>query len=76
MSRQRLTGAARKVSLQVGQPFNPIKLFTGIFIPDALVKAKGISLGAKMTYARLTRYAGRRREALRYRFQRNRASGP
>jgi Helix-turn-helix domain len=58
MTRQRSTGAAGKVSLHVGQPFNPFGLFNGIFIPEALMRAKGISLGAKVTYGRLARYAG------------------
>jgi hypothetical protein len=58
MSRQRSTSAAGKVSLQVGQPFNPFGLFNGIFIPDALVRAKGVSPGAKLAYGRLARYAG------------------
>ena len=59
MTRQRSTGAAGKVSLHVGQPFNPFGLFNGIFIPDALVRAKGVSPGAKLAYGRLARYAGR-----------------
>jgi Helix-turn-helix domain len=43
--------------MQTGQPFNPFRLFTGIFIPEGLVRANGISPGAKLTYGRL-RYAG------------------
>jgi hypothetical protein len=58
MSGQRSTSAAGHVSLEVGQPFNPFGLFNGIFIPEALVRARGISLGAKITYGRLARYAG------------------
>jgi len=45
-------------TLQVGQAFNPFGLFTGIFIPDALVRSMTISAGAKLTYGRLARYAG------------------
>ena len=45
-------------TLQVGQAFNPFGLFTGIFIPDALVRSITISAGAKLTYGRLARYAG------------------
>jgi hypothetical protein len=56
--RQRLTSAAAQVCLEVGQPFNPFRLFNGIFIPDALVRARQVSPGAKITYGRLTRYAG------------------
>jgi Helix-turn-helix domain len=44
--------------MQVGQPFNPFKLFTGIFIPEGLVRAKELSAGAKLTFGRLARYAG------------------
>jgi hypothetical protein len=44
--------------MQVGQPFNPFRLFTGIFIPEGLVRANGISPGAKLAYGRLARYAG------------------
>lgn len=44
--------------MNVGQPFNPFRIFTGIFIPDGLVRAKGISPGAKLAYGRLARYAG------------------
>jgi hypothetical protein len=59
MSGQRRAGVALgKVSLQIGEPFNPFGLFTGIFIPEALLRAKGISPGAKLAYGRLTRYAG------------------
>lgn len=43
---------------RIGQPFNPFGLFTGIFIPDGMVRSTSISPGAKLTYARLTRYAG------------------
>jgi hypothetical protein len=46
--------------MQVGQPFNPFKLFTGIFIPEGLVRAKAISPGAKLAYGRLARYAGQK----------------
>jgi hypothetical protein len=55
---RRSTSAGAKVSLQVGQPFNPFGLFNGIFIPDALSRATGVSPGAKIAYGRLTRYAG------------------
>jgi hypothetical protein len=45
-------------ALEVGQPFNPFGLFTGIFVPDALVRSTAISAGTKLTYGRLARYAG------------------
>ncbi len=46
------------VPLKVGQPFNPFGMFNGIFIPEALVRYKGISAGAKLAFGRLARYAG------------------
>jgi hypothetical protein len=42
----------------VGQRFNPYKLFKGMFIPEAVCRYRGISLGAKMIYGRLCRFAG------------------
>ena len=42
----------------IGQPFNPYKLFTGIFIPEALVRYRGLTCGAKIAYGRLARFAG------------------
>src|SRR5262245_40885243 len=48
----------QKTRLQVGQPFNPFGLFYGIWIPEALVKCKTISAGAKLAFGRLARYAG------------------
>jgi hypothetical protein len=42
-----------------GEPFNPYGLFNGIFIPEAICKYRGLSLGAKMIYGRFCRYAGR-----------------
>ncbi len=44
--------------LHPGQRFNPHGRFNGILIPEALVKFKGLSLGAKITYGRLARFAG------------------
>jgi hypothetical protein len=58
LSKQHSANVSGTVGLQTGQPFNPFGLFHGIWIPDALVRAKGISPGAKLTYGRLTRYAG------------------
>jgi Helix-turn-helix domain len=46
------------IKMQIGRPFNPFRLFTGIFIPEGLLRAKCISPGAKLTYGRLARYAG------------------
>ena len=51
-------------ALEVGQPFNPFGLFTGIFVPDALVRSTAISAGAKLTYGRLARYSGQGESAI------------
>ena len=48
----------RPGALQLGQPFNPFRFFTGIFIPEALVHSSLLSAGAKLAYGRLARYAG------------------
>src|SRR3954452_16369649 len=39
--------------------FNPYRMFTGVWIPDPLLRYKGISIGAKVVYARLARFAGK-----------------
>jgi Helix-turn-helix domain len=43
---------------RIGEKFNPYKLFKGIFVPEHICRYRGLSLGAKMTYGRLCRYAG------------------
>jgi hypothetical protein len=45
-------------ALQIGEPFNPFRFFNGIFVPEALVRTKLVSAGAKLAYGRLVRYAG------------------
>ncbi len=45
------------VSLRPGDPFNPYKRFHGIFVPEQIHRSS-LSLGAKLTYGRLCRYAG------------------
>lgn len=47
----------------IGQPFNPYQTFTGIFIPECLVKYRGITASSKICYGRLARYAGKDGEA-------------
>jgi predicted transcriptional regulator len=42
-----------------GEPFNPFKVFTGIFIPEAMVRYAGLSATSKLAYGRLLRYAGK-----------------
>ena len=51
--------SANPTSLQPGEPFNPYGLFNGIFIPEAICKFRGLSLGAKVVYGRLYRFAGK-----------------
>lgn len=48
---------------KIGQRFNPHRLFTGIFIPDAVYRIKGLSPIAKLLYGRLCKYAGESGEA-------------
>lgn len=47
-----------KVSLRPGEAFNPFRMFTGLFIPEALARCPWISAGAKLVWGRLARYAG------------------
>ena len=49
---------ASATTFQPGQPFNPHGLFYGVFVPEALVRCKDLSPGAKLAYGRLVRYAG------------------
>lgn len=44
--------------MQANQPYNPFKYFTGIFIPEVLVQSVKLTLGAKIVFGRLARYAG------------------
>jgi hypothetical protein len=43
---------------RIGQPFNPYRMFAGIFIPEAIARDAMLSPGAKLCYGRLCRYAG------------------
>src|SRR4051812_45895582 len=52
------TTSLSETAFEVGQKFNPYKIFTGIFIPEALVRHPGVSPTAKLVYGRLLRYAG------------------
>jgi hypothetical protein len=52
------TKEVRGVGLQPSQPFNPYKMFTGVFVPEALARCASISVGAKLAWGRLARYAG------------------
>jgi len=44
--------------MKPGDPFNPFRLFNGLFVPEALARHRGLSPGAKLAYGRLARYAG------------------
>jgi hypothetical protein len=46
------------VSLQPGEPFNPYRMFNGVFIPEGLTRCPWINPGAKLAWGRLARYAG------------------
>jgi hypothetical protein len=58
MTTKRSRIPSKTTGMRVGQPFNPFGFFNGIFVPEALLRARGISLGAKVTFGRLARYAG------------------
>ena len=45
-------------SLEPGEPFNPYRMFNGVFIPEGLTRCPSISPGAKLAWGRLARYAG------------------
>jgi hypothetical protein len=44
--------------MRVGEPFNPYRMFRGIFVPEALCRSSDLLPGAKLTYGRLVHYAG------------------
>jgi hypothetical protein len=43
----------------VGEPFNPWRRFFGVMIPDPIAAASGLSMGAKVCYGLLARFAGK-----------------
>lgn len=45
-------------TLEPGQPFNPYRMFNGLFIPEGLARSNVVSPGAKLAWGRLARYAG------------------
>src|ERR1022692_3471771 len=51
-------GSVLQTRFRVGQTFNPFRLFTGIFIPEAMVRYPHLSPSSKLAYGRLVRYAG------------------
>jgi Helix-turn-helix domain len=60
---QSATRSIPESRFQVGQRFNPYKRFLGIVIPEPVCKYRGVSLGAKLVYGRLCRYAGENGDA-------------
>lgn len=51
-------GGTAGPSFRRGEPFNPYRMFTGVFIPEGLVRCASIGAGAKLAWGRLARYAG------------------
>jgi hypothetical protein len=49
--------------LQIGEKYNPHKLFVGVFIPNTLLRYHKLSHGAKIVWGRLAQYAGENGEA-------------
>jgi DNA-binding MarR family transcriptional regulator len=45
--------------VRVGAPFNPYKVFQGVFAPYWILEHKGIGAGAKLCYIRLLGFAGK-----------------
>jgi hypothetical protein len=48
-----------EASLRPGQPFNPYRMFKGLFIPEGLARCDWISPGAKLAWGRLARYVAK-----------------
>ena len=45
--------------MKVGAPFNPYRIFRGVFAPYWILEHKGIGSGAKVCYIRLLGFAGK-----------------
>src|SRR3982751_3769817 len=45
--------------MRIGSPFNPYKVFQGVFAPYWILERKRISTGAKLCYIRLLGFAGK-----------------
>jgi hypothetical protein len=45
--------------MRIGAPFNPYKIFQGVFAPYWILEHRAISAGAKLCYVRLMGFAGR-----------------
>lgn len=49
--------------MKIGQRFKPHRLFTGVFIPDAIYGHPNLTATAKLIYGRLAKFQGERGEA-------------
>ena len=45
--------------MTIGAPFNPYKVFQGVFAPYRLLERRGLGAGAKLCYIRLLGFAGK-----------------
>jgi hypothetical protein len=45
--------------MRIGSPFNPYKVFQGVFAPYWILEHRGIGTGAKLCYVRLLGFAGK-----------------
>ena len=45
--------------MKVGVPFNPYKVFQGVFAPYWVLEHRGVGAGAKLCYIRLLGFAGK-----------------
>ena len=45
--------------LSVGEPFNPFGMFVGVFIPNTILRYRGLTSQQKLVMGRLFQYAGR-----------------
>jgi Helix-turn-helix domain len=45
--------------MRIGSPFNPYKIFQGVFAPYWVLEHRGIGTGAKLCYIRLLGFAGK-----------------
>src|SRR6516165_5637618 len=46
-------------TMRIGSPFNPYKVFQGVFAPYWILEHRGIGTGAKLCYIRLLGFAGK-----------------
>src|SRR5438105_3877943 len=46
-------------AMRIGSPFNPYKVFQGVFAPYWILEHRGIGSGAKLCYIRLLGFAGK-----------------